>query len=169
MCLVYQVKTSCFFSTHHLNRDLAGTVNNLKVNVSIDEDLGYFHKANLNGTPASLSLQSADIRWPGTKSVAQQGWWLEFSNPIDIGDITPTKNVDIALGTIVETLGQVSDYLYDNPVNCGILLLNCLVGSTINVGNVNLTSSPPVSMGLQNLQLKNQDFAPNCYGGLKFC
>ncbi|SPL71092.1 hypothetical protein [Acinetobacter stercoris] len=153
----------------NLDKNLAGTVNNLKVNVGIDEDLGYFHKANLNGTSASLSLQSQNIMWPGTKSTAHSGWWLELSNPIEIGDITPSKGVDIALPTIKETLAQVSNYITANPVQCGVFLTSCLLGSTINVGNIDLKNAPAVNMQLNNLQLKNQSFAPNCYGGIKFC
>lgn len=146
-----------------------GVLNNLNVNVTIDEDLGLFHKANLNGTPASLALQKQDIRWPGTKSVAQQGWWLEFSNPIDIGDITPNKNVDIAMPTIIEALGLVNKQLANQWVYCGFFATSCLAGN-INIGAINLPdNATPANLALTNLSLKNQDFAPNCYGGLKFC
>lgn len=156
----------------NLDKTVTGTVNNLQVNVTIDEDLGYFHKANLNGTPASLSLQSKDIRWPGSKSIAQQGWWLEFSNPIDIGDISPVDAVNIASNTIQATLAQVSDYLKtdDGYVRCGALgLLSCIGGSSISIGTPDLSKSPAVAMALSNLVLANQSFAPNCYGNLKFC
>nr|WP_174506581.1 hypothetical protein [Acinetobacter sp. Marseille-Q1620] len=151
-----------------LSGNLSGQVNNLKVNVTIDENLGYFHKANLNGTAAYLALQSQNIMWPGAKSVAQNGWWLELSNPIDIGDVTPSQNVDISMNTVKETLGQVSGYLNSNPVMCGAFALSCLFGS-IDTGKVNLSNSAAVNMQLNNLQLKNQSFAPNCYGGIKFC
>jgi hypothetical protein len=149
--------------------NVSGVLNNLKVNVSIDEDLGLFHKANLNGTPASLALQKENIRWPGTKSIAQQGWWLEFSNPIDIGDITPNKNVDIAMPTIIEALGLVNNQLANQWVYCGVFAINCLAGN-ISIGSINLpNTATPANLALTNLSLKNQDFAPNCYGGLKFC
>jgi hypothetical protein len=157
----------------NLDKTVTGTVNNLKVNVSINEDLGYFHKAKLNGTPASLSLQSTDITWPGTKSVAaQKGWWLEFSNPIDIGDISPADPVNIASNTIQATLVQVGNYLQsdDGYVRCGTFgLLSCIGGSSISIGTPDLANAPAVPMTLTNLVLVNQSFAPNCYGGLKFC
>ncbi|TCM65830.1 hypothetical protein EC844_11476 [Acinetobacter calcoaceticus] len=152
-----------------LDKKLAGQINNLVVDVTIDENLGFFHKANLNGSAAYLSSQSQSIQWPGAKSVANRGWWLELSNPIDIGDVTPEKAVDIAMPTLRETLGQVSAYLKKNPVQCGGFLLSCIAGDTIDTGKVNLINSTPVNMNLKDLQLKNQSFMPNCYGGMKFC
>ena len=151
------------------NKNLVGVLNNLMVDVTIDEDLGYFHKASLNGTPASLSLQAKDIMWPGTKSVAQQGWWLEFSNPIDIGDITPTNAVDIASNTLSATLSEVSKYLDRKPIECGITVLSCVFSGTIDTGPMSLGADAAVPMALSNLELVNQKFAPNCYGPLKFC
>ncbi|WP_171263324.1 hypothetical protein [Acinetobacter sp. ANC 4648] len=155
-----------------LDKNTAGLIKNLTVDVTINEGLKYFHKADLNGTSASLSLQSQDIKWTNTKSVAQNGWWLEFSNPIDIGDISPEKAVDIALPTLKETLAQVNDYLATDAgkISCGAGgLLGCVFGSAIAVGTVDLKNGTPVSMDLTNMVLKNQNFAPNCYGGLKFC
>lgn len=160
----------------NLDKSVTGSINNLTVNVDISEDLGFFHKANLNGSPVSLSLQGNDIRWPGSKSIAQRGWWLELSNPIDIGDITPVDSVSIANKTIEETLALVSEKLStgtrgDTKVDCGALdLLSCIGGSTINIGNLNLAGATPVQMSLSNLVLKNQSFAPNCHGAnVKFC
>jgi len=153
-----------------LSGTTSGTLNNLKVNATINESLGLFHKAGLNGTPVSLSLQSQDIQWTGGVSVARTGWWLEMSNPIDIGDITPNKNVDIAMPTIIAALnGPVNDYLGANYVKCGAFALSCLAGN-ISLGPLNLPNSAPAApMDMNNLSLKNQDFTPNCYGSLKFC
>ncbi|WP_228258869.1 hypothetical protein [Acinetobacter ihumii] len=147
---------------------LNGTVNNLGVDVAVNEDLGYFHKVNLNGTAASLSMQKQNLIWTNAKSTAQTGWWLELSNPIDIGDVSPAKTVTITSDVVKQTLTQVSSYLTSNPINCGLLATTCLAG-TINTGTVDLSNSSSVSMGLTNLVLTNQNFAPNCYGNLKFC
>ena len=38
----------------------------------------------------------------------------------------------------------------------------------VDVGTVNLGAFP-LSLTLTDLQLNGQNFAPNCYGGLKFC
>lgn len=154
------------------NKNTQGTIENLIVDVSIDENLGYFHKASLNGTPASLSLQSQDLQWPGNKSSAVKGWWLEFSNPIEIGKIDPEDRVDIPKATLNTVMDQVSAFLgvRKNAVNCGVILaLNCLAGSNVPVGTVDLTNAPHASMPLNNVQLAQQDFTPNCYGTLKFC
>lgn len=154
--------------------DLDGTINNLGVNVDISEDLGYFHKIKLNGTPASLSLQTQKIIWADgatvAKSVAQKGWWLELSNPIDIGDVSPAKEVTITNAAVSATLDKVSAYLAkkENAVDCGFLTTSCLLAGKINTGTVDLTGQY-VPMSLSNLTIANQNFAPNCFGGLKFC
>jgi len=154
----------------NLDRQVTGTIQNLLVDVAISENLGYFHKANLNGTAASLSLQSQNIQWSNNKSVSQNGWWLEFSNPVDIGFIEPTLNVDIPKATLNEAFAQVSQYLTDHPIDCGALgALNCLLGDTVPVGTVNLINATRPQMGLTDLQLATQNFTPNCYGTLKFC
>jgi len=153
-----------------LNRQVSGTIQNLTVDVAISEDLGYFHKANLNGTAASLSLQSQNIQWTNNKSISENGWWLEFTNPIDIGFIQPTFNVDIPKATLNEAFGQVSNYLTNvKPVDCGFLAGSCLLGSSIPVGTVNLINATRPQMALTDLQLATQNFTPNCYGTLKFC
>lgn len=152
------------------NKDTNGTIQNLTVDVSIDENLGYFHKASLNGTPASLSLQGQDLQWPGNKSTAAKGWWLEFSNPIDIGKIDPTDPVAIPKPTLNAAFKQVGDFLKENPVMCGYLVASsCLFGGTISVSTVDLSDALRPKMDLNNIQLAKQDFTPNCYGTLKFC
>jgi len=154
----------------NLDKQVTGTIQNLLVDAAISENLGYFHKADLNGTAASLSLQSQNIQWTNNKSVSQNGWWLEFSNPMDIGFIEPVFNVDIPKATLNEALGQVSQYLNDHPIDCGALgALNCLLGDTVPVGTVNLINATRPQMGLTDLQLATQNFTPNCYGTLKFC
>lgn len=154
-----------------ISGDLSGTINNLGVNVSIAEDLGYFHKINLNGTAASLSLQSENLIWTDAKSVSKQGWWLELSNPIDIGDVTPLQKVTITNEAVAATLDQVSAFLgkTENAVNCGVLTVSCLLQGKINTGVINLQNYNSVPMSLSNLVIANQNFASNCFGGHKFC
>lgn len=152
------------------NKQAVGTIKNLSVDATINENLGLFHKADLNGTAAGLSLQGQDIRYPGSASVAKKGWWLELSNPIDIGRIDPVAKVDIPKATLNASLDQVSQYLTDNPIQCGaVLAANCLAGQTISVGTVDLINAQHATLTLTDLQLVNQAFAPNCYGSLKFC
>ncbi|MCH7336234.1 hypothetical protein [Acinetobacter sp. NIPH 2699] len=153
-------------------KNVTGLIQNLMVDVAISEDLGYFHKANLNGTAASLSLQSKDIQWTNNNSISQNGWWLEFSDPIDIGFIEPTLAVDIPTATLNEAFNQVSNFLKSNEgrIFCGNnLASNCLFGDDIPVGTVNLINATRPQMALVDLELATQKFTPNCYGTLKFC
>lgn len=152
------------------DKDASGSIKNLIVDATIDENLGFFHKASLNGTPASLSLQSQDIQWTGGKSVAQKGWWLEFSNPIDIGKIDPASAIDIPKATLNEVMTQVGNYLKAKPVECGSFIASgCLFGSAIPVGTVDLSNATHATMPLVDIKLAQQYFTPNCYGTLKFC
>lgn len=152
-----------------ISGNVTGTVNNLDVNVAIKQSLGYFHAAQLNGSAGYLSVQGVNILWPEAASTAQTGWWLELTNPIDIGQITPVGSVDIALSTIVDALGQVSAYLDKNPVDCGLLASSCLIAGNLPIGTVDLTGKTPASMALTNIVLQKQSFSANCYGSLKFC
>ncbi len=79
--------------------------------------------------------------------------------------------MDITKDVVSATLDQVSAYLgqKSHAVNCGILALSCVVAGKIDTGTVDLSNSASVPMGLTNLVLTNQTFAPNCYGNLKFC
>ncbi len=151
-----------------LNGDLTGTINNLPVTVPLSENLGYIHKINLSGSPVSLSMQGQNIRWPGTESIAKPGWWLELSNPIDIGSIDPTDSVTIKADTVRDALTSVSQELTANPLDCGFLATACLVGN-FDVGTRDLGGASPSELQLSDLQLVNQTFAPNCYGNLRFC
>lgn len=154
-----------------ISGNVTGSVDNLDVNVAIKQSLGYFHAAQLNGSAGYLSVQGVNILWPEAASTAQTGWWLELTNPIDIGQITPTGSVDIALSTIVDALGQVSAYLNSpgHAVDCGALATNCLIAGNLPVGTVDLTGKTPASMALTNVVLQKQNFSANCYGSLKFC
>ncbi|WP_288422369.1 hypothetical protein [uncultured Acinetobacter sp.] len=154
-----------------ISGNVTGSVDNLDVNVAIKQSLGYFHAAQLNGSAGYLSVQGVNILWPEAASVAQTGWWLELTNPIDIGQITPTGSVDIALSTIVDALGQVSAFLNSpgHAVDCGALATNCLIAGNLPVGTVDLTGKTPASMALTNVVLQKQSFSSNCYGSLKFC
>jgi hypothetical protein len=95
-------------------------------------------------------MQKQNLIWPDAKSTAQTGWWLELSNPIDIGDVSPLKTVDITKDVVSATLDQVSAYLgqKSHAVNCGILALSCVVAGKIDTSTVDLSNSASVPMGL---------------------
>lgn len=148
-----------------LQKTVDGNITGLKANVSVDQNLGYIHKINLNN-PFSLSLQNQNVWWPGAEVAAQRGWWMAFEDSIDIGDVTPSQKIIITNDVLKQVVDPISNYLTSNPIPCSGLG-GCL-GGYLGIGNVNLPNTS-VNFPLKDLQLKNQDFAPNCYGSLKFC
>lgn len=140
----------------------------LTANVGVQEALSYIHTININN-PLSLSLQSTKVQWPGSAAanVAQPGWWMGFGDTVNIGSVTPAQPVSIT-PVLVTALNDVSTYLNNNPVNCGLFALSCLTG-TANIGPINLSGAAPLSLSLSNLALAAQTPPANCYGGLKFC
>lgn len=147
-----------------LNKNVTGSITGLKAAVTVDENLGYIHAINLNN-PASLSLQSQTLRWPGTDAAAEKGWWLGFDDTINIGSVSPSAQVSITNAVLQQVVTPISTALYNNPTPCS--LINCLV-SDLAIGQVNL-SGTVLDFPLSNLQLSGQTFAPNCYGTLTFC
>jgi hypothetical protein len=151
------------------NINMTGSVNNIKANVTINQDLGYIHSLPIN-SPFSLSLQRQAVRWPDAVAadIAQKGWWMSFSDPVNLGNIIPTDLIDIS-PLFPQLKTEISNYLQDNPATtsdlAGIISGN---GLDANIGAVDLATSP-LSLVLSNLQLNGQNFAPNCYGSLTFC
>lgn len=148
-----------------LQKQVTGNITGLKANLTVDEDLGYIHKIPLNN-PFSLSLQKQNIWWNGAAAVAQRGWWMAFEDSINIGNVNPSQKIDITNDVLKQVVDPISNYITANPPQCNAL--NCVFGSDLAVGNVDLPNTS-VNFPLKNLQLQNQTFAPNCYGGLKFC
>ena len=119
-----------------------------------------------------MALQQQALQWPGAKEVALKGWWLSMQDPVNLGDITPTDQIDISsvYGQFATILGQkLQEPAYKISVNTGDGL-QALFGSGITktVSPVNL-SDRSVSIGLKDLKLSTQNVVPNCYGSLKFC
>jgi hypothetical protein len=182
-------ETSCVTATAlglPLKEGVSGTISNLKANVFVDQSLGLIHKIPVNGNAFSLSLQSKNIQWPGAAvaNIAQQGWWLAFGGGIDIGNISPSNNVDIPDSSLRQALGPAGDTgnttingaLYNNMPRCS--LTGCLFGTVLQVPKIYLgpgngapvgTPQTYVDFPLVNQVLSAQSFVPNCYGGLKFC
>ncbi|NNP74130.1 hypothetical protein A7P53_15865 [Acinetobacter defluvii] len=148
-----------------LQKKVDGNITGLKADIKVDENLGYIHKLKLNN-PFSLSMQKQDIFWNGAAATAQRGWWLAVEDPIDIGNVNPSKKIDITNDVLKQVVNPISNYIQRNPPTCSIL--DCLFGDSLTVGNVDLPNTR-VDFPLKNLQLQNQTFAPNCYGTLKFC
>ena len=149
----------------NLQKNVTGSITGLRAALTVDQNLGFIHKIELNN-PFSLSLQGQQIFWPGADAAAERGWWMAFDDEIDIGNVTPSKQIEITNDVLKQVVDPISAYLTANPVRCN--LLNCLFGEDLAVGEVKLPNTI-VNFPLKDLQLKNQSFAPNCYGNLKFC
>lgn len=148
-----------------LEKEVTGNITGLKADITIDQNLGFIHRLPLNN-PFSLSLQSSQVYWPGADAAAERGWWMAFDDAIDIGNITPTDQIVITNDVLKQIVQPISDYLTKNPIECQAL--NCIGGKSLEVGNINLPNTI-LKFPLKDLQLVNQRFAPNCYGGMKFC
>ena len=149
----------------NMKKDIDGDITDLKANVTVDQNLGFIHRLPLDN-PFSLSLQYQQVHWPGADAAANRGWWLAFDDAIDIGNVTPSQKIQITDDVLKQIIGPISKYLDDNPVKCNAL--QCIGGSSITIGNIPLPGTR-VNFPLKDLHLANQGFAPNCYGGLKFC
>ncbi|MCH4243439.1 hypothetical protein [Acinetobacter gerneri] len=148
-----------------LNKQVTGNITGLKADITVDQNLGFIHKINVNN-PMSISLQNQNIWWPKADASARRGWWMAFDDVLDIGDVSPAQKINITNDVLKQVVGPISQFLTDNPIQCE--LINCIGGPSLAVGNINLPTTR-VTFPLKNLQLKNQNFVPNCYGGLKFC
>lgn len=148
-----------------LQKQVTGNITGLKANVTVDENLGFIHKIPLNN-PFSLSMQTGSVWWPGAAAAAKNGWWMAFEDTIDIGNVSPSQKIEITNDVLKQVVDPISGFLKSNPIPCS--LLNCIGGTGLAVGNVNLPNTT-LDFPLKDLQLTNQSFAPNCYGNLKFC
>ncbi|TCM69828.1 hypothetical protein EC844_10292 [Acinetobacter calcoaceticus] len=158
---------NCVFgicSTVQLDATVKGYVSNIKANVAIDQNLGFIHRLPLNN-PFSLSLQSRKVHWPGASAAAQQGWWMAFEDAIDIGNVSPTKSIVITNDVLKQVVGPINKHLTENPTICWVAL--CVI-TGLDLKEIDVKGAM-VDFPLKDLQLRNQGFAPNCYGNLKFC
>lgn len=159
------------------NVHMYASVTNVSANATFNQPLGYMHYLPISNSPLALSLQSEKILWPGSPNssdVAQPGWWMSVSNPVYLGNLTPSAPINLCsdpTNTAVcinpQFAAQFNSYLSKNTLqtsNLGALLSNGTLA--IQVGSIALT---PIALSLNGVQLSNQATVPNCYGGLKFC
>lgn len=167
------------------NAFIKGNITGITADVTINQGLGYIHALPIN-SPFYLSLQKQALRWPGTYSgpnpentsqtvtdIAQKGWWLSMADPVNLGSVDPTQEIDIA-PLFPQIAAQVSGYLNSTPYPT--IGIDGLLSAVLGTGDINVTlnqdvnlSGNPLSLTLTDLQLNGQSFAPNCYGGLTFC
>lgn len=151
----------------NLDKQVTGNITGLKTDITVNQNLGLIHALYLNN-PASLSLQSQKILWPGAAVAANQGWWLSMEDEVELGSLSPTTQVAITDAVLKQTIAGINKDLTDHPRNCGNLLTGCVGGSALVVGNVPMNSTT-LDFPLTNLTLQGQNFRSNCFGGMKFC
>lgn len=159
----------------NLQKEITGVISGLRANMSLSEELGYIHKINVN-SPFSLSFQKESVLWPDAPAAAQQGWWMAFTDPVDIGSLSPDPPIAITDANLTDAMGPqgcsngalpgINCALYATPVECGAF--DCVFGDSLDVGTVNV-SSTAIPFPLPGLKLEGQNFTPNCYGTAKFC
>ncbi len=147
------------------------TIENLQANINFSEGLGYIHNLPISSS-AYLALQKQEVQWTGAKEVAQKGWWLSLQDPVNLGDISPTDEVDITsvYPQFAAILGEkLQEPAYKISVDTGDGL-KALFGAGINksLSPVDVAGQY-VNINLNNLKLGTQNIVPNCYGSLKFC
>ena len=147
---------------------MQGQVEGARAQVNFEEALGFVHQIQLNSA-FSLSLQREDVHWPGfaAANIAKRGWWLSVADPVSIGEIIPDERLSIEplLGQFAQ---QAGNYLQQNPAQTSDIA-GVLTGNNLEANIGTIRPSTPLMMNLQDLKLRGQDFAPNCFGGYKFC
>lgn len=150
-----------------LNKNVTGNITGLQTDITVNQNLGLIHALYLNN-PASLSLQSQKILWPGAAVAANQGWWLSMEDEVELGSLSPTTQVAITNEVLKQTIAGINKDLTDHPRPCGDLIIGCTFGSDLAVGNVPMNTTT-LDFPLTNLTLQGQNFRSNCFGGMKFC
>ena len=169
-------------------------IKNLNMDITFDQALSMFHNIPLTGTGGYLSLQQQALLWPGNyvdssdttgkllsemlnSDVAQRGWWMSFAEPVQLGYLKATQQVDIAnvlpqVASLMTTELLKEQNRVQVPAGSAIESLFGITITTPNAIIVDLnqaTQINPAKLALSNLQLANQNITPNCYGSLKFC
>ena len=149
-----------------LDKDITGYLTGLQTDITVKQNLGLIHALYLNN-PASLSLQSQSILWPGAAVAAKQGWWLAMEDEVDLGSISPSYSVPISDAVLNQTIAGINHDLTTNVRDCGSLVFGCVLGSALDVKEIK--NPALLDFPLTNLTLQGQNFKPNCFGGHKFC
>lgn len=149
-----------------LNKQITGSLTGLRTDITVNQNLGLIHALYLNN-PASLSLQSDLILWPGASMAANPGWWLALEGEVDLGRVDPIDLVNITDDVLRQTIPGINHDLTTNVRDCGGILSGCVIGGSLDVGEIK--NPAVINFPLNNLTLQGQNFKSNCFGGHKFC
>lgn len=167
--------------THSFFQMGAGSsLDNLNMDITFVQALNMIHNIPLNGTGGYLSLQSQNVHWQGADAadIAKPGWWMSFKDPIQLGVLKTTDEVDISF-VLPQVATAISEFLL-RPENLINVNVGEAVGSLANVPVVrklnidvgqftNYNGGTPATLTLMDKLLQNQNVTSNCFGGHKFC
>lgn len=167
----------CLVETSKFKMGEGSKLTNLNMDVTFNQLLSMVHNVPLTGSGGYLALQQQALRWPGadTADIAQQGWWMSFADPVQLGELNVSGNVDIS-AVLPQVAQNITNSLTQEDMRIDIDLGNAiqaLVGTpivktlVIDVGQ--WTQNNPSKLTLSNQILKNQTVVSNCFGNLKFC
>ena len=111
----------------------------------------------------------------GNAVVAQKGWWMSFADPVQLGELNVSGDVDISAvlpqvaQNITKTLTQEEMRIEIDFGNALGALAGTPIVKTLEIDVGQWTQANPSKLTLSNQILKNQDVTSNCFGGLKFC
>lgn len=176
-------------------------ITDLKANVTVKQNFNLVHNLPIS-SGGYLSLQKEKMRWPGTSTaftynpstnvytnradnyvptdvevmnygdIAQPGWWMSFSDPLDFGALNPTTGIPMD-DVLPQLATYLTDYLSQNKIDVGIGdAIGALFGAPLyrGLGDIKLAADARAVMTLENLPLDgHQNPVANCWGGLKFC
>ncbi len=151
----------------------SGTISGFTTKISFNEGLGYIHNVTVN-SPFYLAFEKQAIQWPGanTADVAQRGWWMSFADPVNVGIINPTQQIDITPTFPQMAAAFINYYNQGQPLQV-YLSLGQTIGAVLQQPvpvPVTATINTQLGLLLNNLQLDgHQNVVPNCMGGYKFC
>ena len=157
--------------------------NSLQAISTIDQSLKSIHRVELDGNGFYLSAQNQALKWrnsPGsfsdldqtTNDVAQAGWWLSVSNPVELGSVDVT-GVEIPTDSLAQIIDRTNDALFIQQ-RIGVPIGDALSGNTIptDIGpipfNNNNVAPIGISLGGQDLGV-NQNQIVNCWNGVIGC
>jgi len=149
---------------------------NLPVNITFEQSLGLIHKIPVKN-PFSLSMQSEGVRWPdfAPANIAQRGWWMSFSDPIELGDLSTPEGYEVDISGVLSQVASNINNHFKTRSNAVKVPFTDAVGAVFT-GNLDLDlpdinmSSNQVYLSLSDLPLGvAQNVVPNCYGSAAFC
>jgi hypothetical protein len=147
-----------------INSPLSGSLSGLTAKIPFSEKLGFVHRVSVTNNELSLSLQNQSIQWPNTPVPAQRGWWMSFSNQINLGDVSPQNAIPLETSVTDQVLDKVNQYNEANPIDIGSLTLAQALQPYSATIPLNLTLNGQIVIPLSDEKLAAQGIIPNCYG-----